>query len=101
MDISIPKEIGPALIVVLTAVMLDTALAIMLHIKKGDLDLRMLPQFLFTGILPYAGGMLVLGAAAQFVGLLYEEIFLTVSVTVVAKYAVDIKQKTRELFNCE
>ena len=40
-------------------VLLDLLLGIILSIKQGNFDVRKLPQFLTSGVLPYVGSLLV------------------------------------------
>ncbi|KUO71301.1 MAG: hypothetical protein APF81_01705 [Desulfosporosinus sp. BRH_c37] len=73
-------------------VLLDLLLGIILSIKQGNFDVRKLPQFLTSGVLPYVGSLLVF---VLFAGSLpaITAIFYTSAATVVAKFLVDIKDK--------
>jgi hypothetical protein len=95
--IELPQEVGPALVIVLTAILLDVVLGIMVHIKVGDFDVRLLPKFLLTGVIPYVGGLLFLAIAAQYVGVVYREIFLSVAGLIGIKYIAELKDKIVKL----
>ena len=90
-----------ALLVVVVAIILDALLAIVKTFKPDNenFDLRKLPQFVATGILPYVGGLGVLAIAAQLIGDPYTAIFYPVAAAVLAKYVFDIKDKVLNLFN--
>ena len=43
---------------------------------RNDFDARLLHQSIVSGVLPYVGGFIFLAIAAQYVGVVYREIFL-------------------------
>ena len=99
----ISNNVGVALLVVATAIFVDAVLGIIKSIVVEDesFDLRKLPQFLATGILPYVGAVLVLGAAAQFVGSPFNSYFFAGVSAIVLKYGVDIIAKFGAIFKVE
>ena len=97
--IEIPKEVGPALMVVMTAIALDFAFGIIVHIRTGDFDIRLVPGFLLSGVLPYVGGLIFLAIAAQKVGVVYQEIFLSVAGLIAMKYTAELKDKITKLMS--
>lgn len=96
--IEIPEGVYPALLVVISAIGIDLVFGVLTSIKNKEFDIRTLPQFLVTGVLPYVGGLLVLAVAAERIGMFYYELFVGVSGLVVAKYVADLKDKVFELF---
>lgn len=56
MDPKVLTTLGTALGLVL----LDLLLGIILSIKQGNFDVRKLPQFLTSGVLPYVGSLMML-----------------------------------------
>lgn len=77
-------------------VLIDLLLGIFLSMKQGNFDVRKLPQFLTSGVLPYVGSLLML---ALFVGSIpaIAAVFYSSAASVVAKFMVDIKDKLSEL----
>lgn len=61
----------------------------------------MLPQFLFTGVLPYVGGLLILAALAKYIGPAFSGMFYTVAAFTAGKYSKDVWDKLRLLFGVE
>lgn len=82
---------------VLTLILVDTLLGIMLSLKQGRFNLRKLPQFLSTNVLPYIGGLLVLGLAAGSNAQL-AAVFYAAAATAGTKYFIEIKDKVILLF---
>lgn len=96
--VTLPNETIPALIIALCSILVDVSLGIAINILNKTFDFEKLPKFLLTGVLPYAGGLLVLGIAAHFVGVFFSVIFYFAATAVVAKYVKDIKTKVLTLF---
>lgn len=92
-----------ALIVVIAGILLDAVLGILKTLKPDNenFDLRKLPQFVQTQILPYVGGLGVLAIVAEFIGQPYDAMFYPVAVAVLVKYAAEIKDKLANLFGLE
>ena len=90
-----------ALLIVLAGILVDTAFGIWLSLKDKKFDIRILPQFLATSVLPYVGGLVVLAFIAYYVGKPFEYLFFAVAMAVLAKYLAEIKDKIRQLFGIE
>jgi uncharacterized membrane protein YfcA len=89
-----------ALLTVLAIIALDTVLGILASLKQGEFDWRELPRFLQTAILPYIGGLLLLGL----VSMLSNEvaaIFYAAAAATTAKFLAEIKDKVVVLFGRE
>lgn len=87
-----------SLVVVAIAIAIDTVLGILLGLKNQQLDLRLLPQFLFTGVLPFIGGLLVLAILAYYIEVPFAGMFYAAAATIAAKYAADVWDKLKLLF---
>ena len=87
-------------IVVAAAIIIDTVLgAIKAAVVNYDVfDLRTLPKFLGTGILPFVGGLGILALAAEFVGDPFAALFYAAAAAVTLKYMADIKDKLVSIF---
>lgn len=90
-------------ITVTVAILLDVILGVVKSVMaEGEgFDLRLLPKFLATGILPYVGGMGVLALAAEFVGEPFTAVFYAASAATLAKYLVEVKDKVGCIFDIE
>ncbi|MDI6742187.1 MAG: hypothetical protein QMD11_05535 [Smithella sp.] len=66
--------------------------------KSETFDLRKLPEFVATDILPYIGGMFILALMAEMVGRPYVELFYVVAVLVGVAYSAKINDKAFLLF---
>ena len=97
--IELPQAVGPALVMVLAAIGLDFVFGIMVGLKDKTFDVRLLPQFIVSGVLPYVGGLIFLAIAAEKVGLMYQEIFLSVAGLIAIKYVADLKDKITKLLS--
>ena len=96
--IALPTQVIPALIVVLTAIMVDVVFGVMLHLINGTFDFRLMSKFMCSDILPYVGGLLVLAVAAELVGVAYRELFFVVAGLILFKFVPDIKDKLLLIF---
>jgi len=85
-------------LLVAIAITLDTLFGILLGIKNGELDPRLLPQFVLTGVLPFLGGLLVLAILAYYTGPAFEGMFFAAVAAIAAKYSKDIWDKLKLLF---
>jgi hypothetical protein len=101
MDIALNNGIGAALIVVIVAIILDAVFGIIKAIIGSEFDLRKLPQFIATGVLPYLGGVSILAAAAHFVGTPFVEIFYVAVAAIATKYIMDLKDKIKSMYSVE
>lgn len=91
--------VGYAFMVVVTAIVVDTVLGALKSVKSDyDFDIRKLPQFLASGVLPYVGGLGVLALAAQFVGEPFAALFYASAAAVTLKYVAEIKDKISNMF---
>ena len=99
----LPESIICVFIVVVVAIILDVILGA-IKAAKDDFDafnLRTLPKFLATGILPYVGGLGILALAAQFVGEPFAALFYAAAAAVAAKYVAEIKDKIMAIFGVQ
>lgn len=97
------SSVGYAFIIVAVAIVIDTIIGI---IRAGmnehdQIDIRLIPQFLKTGILPYVGGLGVLAIAATFIGEPFAALFYAATAAAMAKYLADIKDKLEDIFGVE
>jgi len=90
-------------ITVTAAIVVDTVLGVVKSFKAGydSFDIRLLPKFLATGILPYVGGLGIIALAAQFIGEPYAVLFYTTAAGVTAKYVAEIKDKLMAIFGLQ
>ncbi|MGE5455472.1 MAG: hypothetical protein ACM3O9_09770 [Methylocystaceae bacterium] len=91
------QKVLTTLLSVLTLILVDTLLGILASIKVGKFNLRKLPQFLSRNVLPYVGGLLVLGLTA---GLSTElaACFYTAAGATGAKFILEVKDKVVVIF---
>lgn len=90
-----------ALGAVLVLILLDTLLGIILSIKARSFDVRKLPQFLATNLLPYVGSLLILALAAYVTGDYSAQIaviFFAATAATAVKFIAEIKDKTVQIF---
>lgn len=95
--------IGRALLAVLFLIVADTALGIIVALRRNELKVEIdkLPQYLKTGVVPYLGGLVIIailtavlpGATAEVRGIFYGSAGL-----VIAKYSSDLAAKIKCLF---
>ena len=91
------KQIVMAFIAVLVLIGIDVLLGIFVGLKAGKFDVRVLPQFLQTAVVPYVGGLVVLLAGSYFV----PEVKAAFAATIAAltlKYIADVNDKLKLLF---
>ncbi|MHB8928853.1 MAG: hypothetical protein ACYC9Q_14625 [Bacillota bacterium] len=84
------------LLTVLILVGLNVLLGVVLAIKAGTFDVRQLPRFLQTDVLPILVPLLLL-AAASIVYPDLKTVFVAAAAFVVAKYLAEVKDKVTEL----
>ena len=90
-----------ALGAIIAPILLDTLLGIILSLKAGTFNLRKLPQFLATNLLPYVGGLLVLALTAYIAGDYTAQIaalFYAAAAATAAKFLAEIKDKVLQIF---
>lgn len=81
---------------VLGIIVLDTLLGIITSISQKQFDIRKLPQFLQTSILPYIGGLTILAVFSYDVTV--KPLFYTAATATTAKYIAEIKDKISKMF---
>jgi hypothetical protein len=99
--ITLPKEVLPALIIVISVILVDVVLGILLKVHNNEFEPELLPKFLVTGVVPYIGGLVVLGLVAEFVGVFFISFFYMAATAVVVKYVADVRKKIMSLFVSE
>lgn len=87
-----------SLVIVAGIIGADTLLGILLGLKGKEFDLRVLPQFLMSGVLPYLGGMLVLAILAYYIAVPFAGMFYTAAAFILGKYFYDLVEKFKCLF---
>jgi len=90
-----------ALGAVLVLILIDTLLGVILSIKAGTFDIRKLPQFIATNVLPFVGGLTVLALATFIVGDYSTQItaiFYAAAAATAAKFIAEIKDKAIQIF---
>lgn len=93
----IAPKVMSTLLGVLALILVDTFMGILLSLRQAQFNFRKLPQFLKTNVLPYVGGLFVLGVAAAGSAEL-GTIFYAAAATTGAKYLMEIKDKVVILF---
>jgi len=83
------------------AIALDTILGILLGIKDKEFDFRILPQFLFTGVLPFIGGLVLLGILAYYIEVPFAGMFYACAAAIAAKYIADVWDKLKLMFGAQ
>lgn len=78
----------------------DFLLGICVSLKQKKFDVRVLPQFLETAVLPYIGGLTVLLAASSFNSEL-KAALIAAAAALGLKYVADIKDKLLLLFGVQ
>ena len=82
---------------VLALILVNLVLGVLFSIKTSTFDVRKLPQFLETNLLPYIGGLLVLALFSNMDPTL-SVLFFTISAAVYAKFLANIKDQLVQLF---
>ena len=89
-----------ALLTVLAIITLDTLLGILVSLKQGEFNFRELPRFLQTAILPFVGGLLLLGLVSMLSPEIAAIFYAAVAATA-AKFLAEVKDKVVILFGRE
>lgn len=89
-----------ALLTVLAIITLDTLLGILVSLKQGEFNWRELPRFMQTAILPYIGGLLLLGLVSMLSPEIAAIFYAAVAATA-AKFLAEVKDKVVILFGRE
>ena len=92
------------LILVLVFIFADMLFGVFVAIRREEfkVSLTKLPRYLRTGVLPYLGALTLLAGLHDYVpewGLVFQSVFYTSAIFVLAKYVVDIKDKIQCLFS--
>ncbi len=94
-----------ALLVIILLIIVDAVLGAINAITAGEFDFTKLPKFLATNVLPYVGGILIIGLAAGLVPEPFNEIFGGIfygsAFAVSLKYVLDIYSKISGLFGVD
>jgi len=93
--------VGVTMLIVSLAIALDVILGILLGIKEKEFDFRILPQFLFTGVLPFIGGLVLLGILAYYIEVPFAGMFYAAAAAVAAKYMADVWDKLKLLLGAK
>lgn len=93
------------LLVIILLIIVDALLGAIAAFKAGDFDFKKLPQFLAVNVLPYVGGILIIGLAAALVPEPFNEIFAVVfygsAIAVSLKYVLEIYSKISGIFGVD
>lgn len=82
------------LLVVTGLIVIDTLLGVIKAVAGGSFDIRLLADYLKTGVLPYVGALAILGAGALYVQPeLLGAIFAASALATILKFAADIYDK--------
>ena len=88
-----------AFILVAAAIVIDTMLGVIkAAVSDYDgFDIRELPRFLVTGILPYVGSLVILAMATELIGEPFAALFYPAAAATLAKFVVEIRDKLIDL----
>lgn len=94
-----------ALVVVVALIVVDALLGVITALKNGDFSLKEIPRFLATNVLPYVGGILIIGLVVVLIPEPFNEIFMVVfyasAVAVSLRYVLEIYGKVSRLFGVD
>lgn len=93
----LPRPVLSVLVTVLAIIMIDTVLGILVSIKNGEFDIRKVPRFLATNVLPYIGGLLIL-ALGSTASIELATIYYGAAAATSVKFIAEIKDKVKEIF---
>lgn len=79
-------------LIALVVILADALLGIIRAISRGEFDVRKLPQFLQSSVLPYAGSLVVLAVFSLWVSEIKVLLMACAGFTT-AKYLAEIKDK--------
>ncbi len=87
-----------ALLVVMGLIVVDTLLGVVKAVSSGSFDVRLLADYLKTGVLPYVGALVILGAGALYVQPeLLGAIFAASAIAAIVKFITDIIDKSKAM----
>jgi flagellar biosynthesis protein FliQ len=87
------------LVYVVVAIFVDAIFGAILSIKEDSFDLKELPRFLGTNLLPYVVGLFILAVVAEYQGEVFQYLFYTTAMFVIIRYIAKLKEKIEGLFN--
>jgi hypothetical protein len=93
----VPIAMLYALASIVGLILLDWLIGVCAAVKQEKFDVRKLPQFIPSNIVPYIGGLLVLAIAALIVTS-FAPVFYAAAAAVAAKFVTDIKDKAIVIF---
>lgn len=96
---NLSPEVVSALVVVLCTILVDTGLGVTLALKEGTFDIRKLPRFLETAVLPYVGSLVILALGSSNPEI--KIVFFSASGFAVLKYIAEIKDKVQQIFGAD
>jgi len=73
----------------LIAICGDTAITWLLSFIKGEFNIRLAPKFVKSNVLPYIGGLLIVGILAN-IDSNYMPVFAIVTAGITAKFGVEV-----------
>lgn len=86
------------LLVVMGLIIVDTLLGVVKAIAEGTFDVRLLADYLKTGILPYIGALVILAIGALYVQPeFFGAVFAASAAAVIAKFGTDVIDKSKSL----
>ena len=87
-----------ALLVIVGLIVIDTLMGVIKAVSGGSFDIRLLADYLKTGVLPYFGSLVLLGIGALYVQPeLFGAIFAASALATIAKFGTDIIDKTKTM----
>lgn len=90
--VGLPQEVIVAFEMALGLIFLDLMLGIILAVSRGEFEPRMLPKFLKSSVLPYAGSLSLLAVFSSMIPEI-KALYFTAVAAVNAKYLFDVKDK--------
>lgn len=94
-----------ALLVIILLIVVDALLGAINSIKTGEFSFAKLPQFLAVNVLPYVGGILIVGLVAGVLPEPFNDIFSVIfygsAAAVSLKYVLEVYAKLSNLFGID
>ena len=84
------------LLAALSVIVIDTLLGIVRAVAAGDFDVRYLPKFMQTALLPYVGSMLILAVFSVFIAEIKALLMISAGF-VIPKFLAEIKDKMKDM----
>lgn len=90
------------LLVVVGLIVIDTIFGVLKAIASRSFDARLLADYLKTGVLPYIGGLAILGAGALYVQPeVMGAVFAASAIAAIVKFGTDIYDKAVGMFGAK